>query len=435
MPKNATVEPLLPVELGRGKVRFAQGIKAGRWVFATGLMAQDFVNGIAPDVLAERAPHAGLPKREKEAQRIFDNLDAVLRAAGTDRANLVRTDQYYATVQAVPPYQQVRRAVLGGRIPPSTSIAMQQLLLPGADMNIQAMGVIPAPGFEVTHLKHKQLAGRPTSGYSPALTVGDFIFIPGITSLAFGDEPRRNGVAAAALMPEGAQWGGQPIKLETDFIIKQRMEASLALAGARLEDVVHAQVYLADREDYSAFNAAWTRHFGESGPTYSVIPCIERGLAPYDGKIEINVLAARPGSAAARRNIDAGVPTAFRGQPQAARAGDLVFIPALMAADRDGLVERAAVDARQPYFGGPAEAQAEVIVERMARLAEAAGSSLANVVRVLMFLTDIREFYAVNKVWERRMGGAPLPFSAVEVPAPLPVPGATVMMEAWVWAP
>ena len=142
-----SVEPLLPVELGSGKIKFAQGMKAGRWVFATGLMAQDFVNGIAPDVLAERAPHAGLPKREKEALRIFENLDAVLRAAGTDRSNLVRTDQYYTTVKAVPPYQQVRREFLDGRIPPSTSIAQQGLLLPGADMNIQAMAAIPEQGI------------------------------------------------------------------------------------------------------------------------------------------------------------------------------------------------------------------------------------------------------------------------------------------------
>jgi len=122
MTKSATcaVEPLLPVELGSGKIKFAQGVKAGRWVFATGLMAQDFINGIAPDVVAERVPHAGLPKREKEALRIFQNLDAVLRAAGTDRSNLVRTDQYYTTVKAVPPYQQVRREFLRGRIPPST---------------------------------------------------------------------------------------------------------------------------------------------------------------------------------------------------------------------------------------------------------------------------------------------------------------------------
>src|SRR6201996_2153271 len=156
MTKSSAVEPLLPVELGPGKVKFAQGIKAGRWVFATGVMAQDFVKGIAPDVLAERSPHAGLPKREKEALRIFENLDAVLRAGGTDRRNLVRSDQYYTTVRAVPPYQQVRRQFLNGRIPPSTSIAMQKLLLPGADMNIQAMGVIPEKGFEVTHLRHAQ---------------------------------------------------------------------------------------------------------------------------------------------------------------------------------------------------------------------------------------------------------------------------------------
>ena len=430
-----SVEPLLPVELGAGKIKFAQGMKAGRWVFATGLMAQDFIHGIAPDVLAARAPHAGLPKREKEAQRIFESLDAVLRSAGTDRANLVRTDQYYTTVKAVPPYQQVRRQFLQGRIPPSTSIAQQGLLLPGADMNIQAMAVIPQKGFEVEHHRHAQLEGRPTSGYSAALTVGDYIFIPGVTSLAIGDEPQRNGVAAAALMQEGAQWGGQPIKLETNFIIKERMVASLALVGAKLEDVVHAQVYLADREDYSAFNEVWTRIFGENGPSVSIIPCIERGLAPYDGKIEINVIAARSGSAAARRPVDAGVPMAFRHQQQAVRAGDLLFIPAMMAADRDGLLPAAAVDPQQPYFSSSPEAQAEAIIDNIARLCEAAGTSLANVVRVLLFLTDIGEFYPIYKVWERRLGGRPLPFAAIEVPGPLPVPGATVMMEAWAFAP
>src|SRR5437016_4200166 len=192
--KNA--EPLLPIELGAGKVRFAQGMKAGAWVFATGVMAQDFKNGIAPDVLAERAPHGGLPKREKEAQRIFENIDAVLRAAGTERTNLVRTDQFYTTVKAVPPYQQTRRQFLSGRIPPSTSITQQGLLLPGADMNIQALGVIPQNGFEVEHLKHPQLQGRPTSGYSAPVTVGESILNAATTSLASCADPPCNGLAA-----------------------------------------------------------------------------------------------------------------------------------------------------------------------------------------------------------------------------------------------
>ncbi len=426
-------EPLLPVELGSGKVKFARGIKAGRWVFATGLMAQDFATGIAPDVLAERMPHSGRPKREKEAKRIFENLDAVLKAAGTDHSNLVRTDQYYTTVKAVPPYQQVRREHLNGRIPPSTSIAQQGLLLPGADMNIQAMGIVPGPDFTVEHFRHKQLEGRPTSGYSAALTAGDFIFIPGITSLAVGDEPKRNGVAAAALMTEGTQWAGQPIKLETEFIITQRMVQSLALAGAKLEDVIHAQVYLTDREDYSAFNEAWCKHFGASRPTLDIIPCIDHGLAPYDGKIEINVIAAK--GAAKKQHIDAGVATAFLNQPQAVKAGDLLFTSGLMAIDKNGLVAGAASDPRQPQFSSPAEAQAECIIDNVSKLCEAAGTSLHNAVRVLMFFTDISDFYLVYKVWERRMGGRPLPFSAVEVPSPLPVPGATVQMEVWAYAP
>jgi enamine deaminase RidA (YjgF/YER057c/UK114 family) len=432
---SSAVEPILPVELGPGKIRFAQGVKAGRWVFATGLMAQDFVNGIAADVLAERAPHAGLPKREKEAARIFENLNAVLRAAGTERGNLVRTDQYYTTVKAVPPYQAVRREFLGGKIPPSTSIIQKGILLPGADMTIQAIAVIPHKGFEPGHLKHEQLKGRPTSGYSPALTVGDFIFIPGITAMAVGDEPRRNGIAEAALMMQGAQWGGQPIKLEAEFIITKRIVPSLQLAGAGLEDVVHAQVYLTEPEDYSAFNEVWVRHFGKSGPALSIIPCIEHGLAPYNGKIEINVLATKPGGAAKKQHIDANVATGFRYQPQAVRAGDLLFISGMMAIDKDGLVEAARKHPRQPWFFSRAEAQAECIIDNFARLCEAAGTSVLNIVRVQQFHTDIGEFYPVYKIWERRLRGRPLPFSAVEVPSPLPVPEATVLMDIWAYVP
>jgi len=37
------------------------------------------------------------------------------------------------------------------------------------------------------------------------------------------------------------------------------------------------------------------------------------------------VLAAKPGSAAQKRHVDAGVATAFRHQPHAVKAGDLLF--------------------------------------------------------------------------------------------------------------
>lgn len=430
-----SIEPLLPVELGRGKIRYAQGIKAGRWVFVTGCMAQNFSDGIAPEILARDMPHADLPKREKEASFILDHIAHVLYKAGADLSNLVRTDQYYTNVEAVPPYQSIRRQSLGQLIPPSTSIAMQQFSLPGADMNVQAIAVILEDGFRPEHLHHPTIQSRPTSGYSPALTVGDFVFLPGSTSMAMADEPSINGIAAAARMPDGMQWGGQPIKLETEFIITHRIKPSLEIAGSALVDVVKAQVYLTDPRDYSAFNEAWIAHFGDDGPALSIMPCRERGLAPEDGRIEINILALASNSATKKQVVDAGVFPGFRNQVQAVRAGDLLFLSGLMAIDENGLVESATVDPGQPHYQSSVLAQAECILENAEKLCRAAGTSLANVVRIQQFHTDIGEFYPVHRAWQRHLGERALPFTAVEVPSPLPVPGCTLLMDLWVYAP
>jgi enamine deaminase RidA (YjgF/YER057c/UK114 family) len=187
--------------------------------------------------------------------------------------------------------------------------------------------------------------------------------------------------------------------------------------------------------EYSAFNEVWVRHFGSAGPAFSIIPCIEHGLAPHDGKIEINVMAVKSAGATQKRHIDAGVVTALKNQPQAVRAGDLLCISGLMAIDNAGLVAAAASDQRQPHFASAADAQAEKIIDSIEKICEAAGTSIENLVRVQHFHTDLAEFYPMYKAWERRLGGRALPFSAVEVPAPLPVPGATVLIEAWAFVP
>jgi enamine deaminase RidA (YjgF/YER057c/UK114 family) len=107
----------------------------------------------------------------------------------------------------------------------------------------------------------------------------------------------------------------------------------------------------------------------------------------------------------------------------------------MMAVDQNGLVAAARKHPRQPWFFSRAQTQAECIIDNVARLCEAAGTSIQNVVRVQQFHTDIGEFYPVYKTWERRLGERPLPFSAVEVPSPLPVPEATVLMDIWAYIP
>jgi len=68
------------------------------------------------------------------------------------------------------------------------------------------------------------------------------------------------------------------------------------------------------------------------------------------------------------------------------------------------------------------------------KLCEAAGTSLANVVRIQQFHTDLKDFYPAYQVWEQHLPGQYLPYSAVEVPF-LPVPGCTVQLDLWVYVP
>ncbi len=418
-----------PVALGGGRVLYAPGVRAGGWVFATGHMAQDYGAGIAAEVLRPGAPHRTGSKRGREAAYLFDAVERVLAAAGSVPARIVRTDQYYSSVAMVPPFQAARRRRLGALIPPSTSIVQRGLLLPGAELDWQVVA-LAGDEPEVRHLDDAALRARPSSGYSPALTAGSFVFLSGNTAMAQGDEPRRGGVALAALIEEGLQWGGEPLRREAEFIVAKRLLPSLAIAGAGPDDVVKAQIYLTEPGDYGVLAEVWREHFGDARAALSIIPCAARGLAPIGGRIEINLIAHPDGA-----SVDAGVAMPFAGQAQAVRAGDLLFLSALMAADADGLKPEAAVDPRQPWFRDGAEAQADIILDAAEALCAAAGTTLANIVRAQHFLTDLGAFYAVHRAWRQRLPGRPVPFSAVEVPAPLPVPGATVMMDLWVYAP
>jgi 2-iminobutanoate/2-iminopropanoate deaminase len=71
----------------------------------------------------------------------------------------------------------------------------------------------------------------------------------------------------------------------------------------------------------------------------------------------------------------------------------------------------------KPVTGGIA-AETERVIDNLAAVLEAAGSSLSRVVKTTVFLTDLALFAEMNKVYSRRFTGAPLPArSTVEVPA------------------
>jgi enamine deaminase RidA (YjgF/YER057c/UK114 family) len=225
-------------------------------------------------------------------------------------------------------------------------------------------------------------------------------------------------------------WKADPIKLETAFIIEKKLKPSLEAAGAALDSVVKAQVHLRDPADVPGFNEVWLAHFPAPLAT-TIIPTSTPGFTLAELRIEINVLALATDGATRAQPI-AG-PALFEGHVAAVRAGDLLFLSGMMAADRDGLVAAARRDPRQPFFATQAKAELAAILDRARAICAAAGTRLENVVRIQQFHTDLADFPATLDLWHEALGGAPLPISAVEVPW-LPVPDGKLFIDLWVHA-
>jgi len=430
-PKTA-VKALQPVIIPKGNIRYAPGMRAGRWIFATGHKGTaDYVSGMGDAVLQPGAPGWAGSKLRREAEQIFRNTASVFEAGGGDLRNIVRVDQNYTSGRAVESYHDARRAMLKDHIPPSTSTLTGGFLLPGQEIEVHMIGILPRGNFRARHIRPAGHAVHATSGYSLALAAGDFVFVAGRMddSFTFGE-----GIAAEARLPAGHLWKGLPIKLEAEFILREKIEPALNAAGSSLKNIVKCQVYMRDAEDFAPFNEVWSKFFPKAKPATTLIPTATPGFFLEDARIEINTIALTDAGKTRKEIVDGGVVPAFQGYSQAVRAGDLLFISGLLAADEAGLASAARMDPAQPYFGSGVQSQMNVMLENAQKICRAAGTSLANVVRIQQYHADLKEFFPAYQVWERHLPGHFLPFSAVEVPF-LPVPGCCVQLDLWVYVP
>ncbi|NJN94321.1 MAG: RidA family protein [Anaerolineales bacterium] len=110
-------------------------------------------------------------------------------------------------------------------------------------------------------------------------------------------------------------------------------------------------------------------------------------------------------------------PAAIGPYSQAVQIGDLIYtagqIP--LVPETGKLIE------------GGIEAQTQQVLQNLAQILEAAGSSLAQVVKATIFVTDLGDFAALNKVYGSFFASDPPARSTVQVAA-LPL-GAKVEIE------
>jgi enamine deaminase RidA (YjgF/YER057c/UK114 family) len=303
---------------------------------------------------------------------------------------------------------------------------MEELLVEGAVANVSLIATSSETQVEFLHPGGVAPAAR-ASGFVPAIVAEDLVFIAGqiANTPEWSLDPR-------AHVPDYAAWGGTEICKQTEFIIKERIEPILSAAECTLADMVKVQVYLTRAADIPNFLEAWTRHVS--------VPCaltiaLTRGYALVGAICEINVIALRSASRIKKQIVTADIPSSMSfGQP-AVQAGGFIFLPGLMALDEAGISPRVSALSGLSRLGAPAAMEATLLMEAAAALCKAAGASLENAVRFNLFFSDLRDAAPVCRTIQKALGGRPVPFSAVKIPGPSPVPGCGVIADIWIWAP
>lgn len=117
-------------------------------------------------------------------------------------------------------------------------------------------------------------APRSIGPFSQGVKAGGFVFVSGQVALDPATQKVIDGDVAA----------------QTERTILN-VQAILAAAGARLEDVVRAAVYLRDMNDFAAMNAVYGRYFASEPPARTTI---EVSRLPLDVRVEIDVIAVLP---------------------------------------------------------------------------------------------------------------------------------------------
>jgi reactive intermediate/imine deaminase len=107
---------------------------------------------------------------------------------------------------------------------------------------------------------------------SMAMRAGDFVFVSG--QVGFGQDGR--------IIPGG-------IEAETRQAL-DNIAAALALASATLTDVVKVTVWLADLDEFAAFNAVYQAYFHEAPPARSTV----EARLMVDARVEIEAVAFAP---------------------------------------------------------------------------------------------------------------------------------------------
>ena len=358
----------------------------GGLLFTSGRLAADAEGRLAEAARVPDAfPYYGSPIK-RQARVILEDLRRVYEAAGSGLDRVVKAQVFLADLGDFFAFDEVWREFFPTP-PPRTTIGVPGLLVDGARVAVDVIGLADR-GQTVTVVTSD--APRPLAHYSEAFRVGGFVFAAGQIASDY-----RTGVPPEA---RGTSRDASAIKRQARYVLSN-LARTFEAAGSSLDHVVKAQVFMRDLRDFPAFDEVWKEVFATPPPRTTVGTT---GLLVPGTLVEIDLIGVTRDGPYRREVVPVpdGVPRPMANYSVASRVGPLVFAAGQIASDyRTGVPAEASVPPAFPYYGIPIKRQAEYVLKNLARTLEAAGTSLPQVVKAQVFLTDLDAFPALDEVW------------------------------------
>ncbi len=367
---------------------YTEAFKVGDFIFAAGQLASDFKTGVPPEARVDPAfPYYGSDIK-RQTDYILKNLSKTFEAAGSSLDNVIKAQVFLTDLYDFSGFDEVWKEYF--RTPPArTTVGTTGLLVKDTLVEIDLIGYIPGKGRERQAVKSG--APQPLANYTEAFRVGDFVFAAGQVASDF-----KTGVPPEARVDPAFPYYGSDIKRQTDYILKN-LSKTFEAAGSSLDNVIKAQVFLTDLYNFNGFDEVWREYF-KTPPARTTVGTT--GLLAKDTLVEIDLIGYIPGKGLERQAVKSGAPQPLANYTEAFRVGDFVFAAGQVASDfKTGVPPEARVDPAFPYYGSDIKRQTDYVLKNLSKTFEAAGSSLDNVIKAQVFLTDLYNFNGFDEVW------------------------------------
>jgi enamine deaminase RidA (YjgF/YER057c/UK114 family) len=295
-----------------------------------------------------------------QTRKVLEDMSGVLQKSGSSLAHVASVHVYLTKADDFAAMNEVYRT-FWPKDPPVRTTIVSDLVIPGA---LVEMSMVAIPNGGERAVIHPPDWIKSPNPYSYGIRSGDTLFLAGLVS--------RNGKDNSVV--EG------DMTAQTKTVLDNASQV-LKAAGMSFDNVVSSRVFVIDGTKFQEMNKTYQTYFPKDPPARATV------IAPLMGpqyQVEITLTASRlPKKALTTPTADGSPGKPNPNLSSAIQVGNRLYVSGILGNNESNK--------------GNTEAQTVELLERVARTMKAAGFEWSNVVDGIVYLTDVKNFDAMNK--------------------------------------